>query len=40
MENAHMENARIENAHHGKRPKIQTLENVRKYTPGKWQNGK
>ena len=40
MENAHMENERIENSHQGKRPKIQTLENGRKYIPGKWQNGK
>ena len=30
MENAHMENDRIENAHQGKRPKIQTLENGKK----------
>ena len=40
MENAHIEKDRIENAHHGKIPKIQTLENGRQYTSGKWQNGK
>ena len=34
------ENGRMENARHGKWQKIHTLENGRKYTPGKWQNGK
>ena len=31
---------KTENARHGKWQKIHTLENGRKYTPGKWQNGK
>ena len=35
-----MENGRTENARHGKWQKIHLLENGRKSTPGKWQNGK
>ena len=34
------EKDRMENAHHGKWQKIHMLENGRKYTTGKCQNGK